>query len=435
MRSVRSRRSVWIVLVVFTFLLSGCEWVQDPKSLLSVPRLPDEQASLMSIITSHLPEGGAIIRPTNSSDNSAIRIADLNNDGQAEAIVFYETPDREVRIHGMILQSDGKTWSKTVDFDGEGVKLDRVDIVDLTNDNTLDLVIGYSYPESDSNKGMIIYSFNNNQLTKIFEQPYAQYVIDDLDRNMKNELYVVTNHKSKPPVLSQYKYDEDKLKKMTEKVMDNEINGFLNVMSGYISKDKRGIVMDANAGANYSFTIAVTLSESGELKEVFPKDLTIKKRTILSSDINADGIIEIPIPERPEGWEDYYEEYEIPFFQSYYQWDGKNDLRLVQKQFRDYMERFHFTIPVSWYGRVSIDTKSNINEYLRFIDFNTNETLAEVRFFSVETWERYKDKWTYLAAYGDEVIGIYSKEQLRLNDGTPKLPTVEQTKPEEAVKP
>lgn len=417
-----------LILALLTMLLAGCQWVQDPKSLLSVPKLPKEQANLASIVYSQLPEGASIVQPTHSSDGSKIRIADLNDDGRAEAIVFYETPDREVRLHGMILESDVDSWKVAAEFEGEGVKLDRVDIMDVTGDNTLDIIIGYSSADPTANKSMVIYSFHDKALKKIFEQPYSQYVIDDLDRNMKSEIYVLINRKSKSPVvLNQFGYKDNKITKLSEKQMDPEIAGVSNMISGHLSKDRRGIVIDAIADPNYALTMAYSIDSNGDLYEVFPKDLTIKSWLTLSEDVNSDGIIEVAIPEKPLGWE-LHEEFKVPFFTNYFQWDSDKGLKLVQRQFRDHYERYHFIIPLSWYGRVSIDTKSRVDEDLRFYDIHSNETLAEVRFFSVEAWDRYKDKWTYLAAYGDQVIGIYSKEPLNLNDGNTKLPDVEEDK-------
>ena len=431
MRKTRILRRSGLVLALFALLLNGCEVVQDPKSLLSVPKLPEEQANLASIVYSHLPEGGIIVRPTNSTDGSKIRIADLNNDGRAEAIVFYETPDRDVRLHGMILESNENNWNVAAEFDGEGVVLDRVDIVDVTGDNTLDIIVGYGSPDTSSNKGMVIYTFENNQLKKIFEQPYSYYVIDDLNGDLIHELYMVSYRKSKSPVLSQFQYIDNKMTKAAEKQFDTEIVGVSNLLSGHLSKDQRGIVIDAILEPAQYVTMAFSLSTDGQFDEVFPKELTVKNIMYLSEDVNSDGIIEIAIPESPQGWE-YYEEYETPYFTNYYQWDGNQGVILVQRQYRDHLERFHFTIPLSWYGRVSIDTRSRMDEYLRFYDVQSNDTLAEIRFFSVDTWDRYKEKWTYLAAYADEVIGIYSKEDLNINDGYTKLPDVETEEPSDS---
>lgn len=180
-------------------------------------------------------------------------------------------------------------------------------------------------------------------------------------------------------------------------------------------------MLDAVAGANYGVTDIIKLTEDNQLISILPEEMAIKPYNIASGDMNGDGIIEIAIPEMPSGW-DIYESYVIPYFTSYYQWDEKNGLKLVEKQYRDYEERFQLKLPNSWYGRVTIDTKSKKDEYIRFMDMHTNETLAEIKFFNPEMWETYKEKWTYLSSYGDTIIGVFSKEPLMLNRGTSKIP-------------
>ncbi|MGG4396275.1 hypothetical protein ABEX25_18390 [Paenibacillus thiaminolyticus] len=422
--TMRWIRSVSLLLLA-CILLSGCDWLEDPKSLMSMPRLPEDKAKIMTIISSQMPKEAEMLRPANAEDASAIRLADLNNDGRADtAIVFYETPDKDVRLHGLVFHSDGETWNKVVEFDGVGVSLDRVELVDLTHDNKLDLVVGYGGSDKDLNKGLVVYSFTQDGIVKIFEQPYSQFVIDDLNGDGKNQLYIVNNRRDMPPVLAMYDFKDGKMAKQNELTLDKDVNMYTNMISGYISKNQKGIVLDAVAGANYGVTDIIKLTEDNQLVSILPEEMAIKPYNIASGDMNGDGIIEIAIPEMPSGW-DIYESYVIPYFTSYYQWDEKNGLKLVEKQYRDYEERFQLKLPNSWYGRVTIDTKSKKDEYIRFMDMHTNETLAEIKFFNPEMWETYKEKWTYLSSYGDTIIGVFSKEPLRLNRGTPKIPDMD----------
>ncbi|WP_233698402.1 hypothetical protein [Paenibacillus profundus] len=423
MRTKRLIHSASLLLILLSVMLSGCQWIQDPKSLMSVPRLPTEKANLKSMIASQLPEGAILIRPTSSDDASAIRVTDLNNDGLADtAVVFYETPEKEVRIHGMVFHRDGDSWRMVVDFDGEGIKLDSVELIDITNDSRLDLVVGYGSNDTDLNKGLVIYTFTQDGINKLFEQPYSQFVIDDLDQNGKNQLFIVNNRRGQSPVLTAFDYQNGKMVKLNELAMDKEVNMYINMVSGFISKDHKGIVMDASAGANYWLTNVVVLNKDKVLEQVLSDDMTLKPYFTTSADINGDGIIEIAMPETPSGWDRLYESYEIPYFTNYFQWDGSNGLKLVDKQYRDYLDRFYLTFPKSWYGRVTVDTKSKKDEILIFVDQNTNEKLAEIRFFTPVMWDLNKEKWTYLSSFGDKIIGIISKEPLKLNKGLPKIP-------------
>ncbi|MCY7486683.1 hypothetical protein M5X06_17560 [Paenibacillus alvei] len=420
----RTIRKASLFLLLASLLLSGCEWVQDPKSMLKEPRLSADKANLKSIIDSQKPEGANVIRPRNADDTSTIRIADLNNDGKGEAIVFYETPDKDVRIHGMIFKSEGDTWTKVFDFDGEGTQLDRVELVDLTGDKNLELVVGYGSNDTKLNKGLVVYRFTDTEMIRMFEQPYSQFVIDDLDQSGKNKLFILNNRtgQSQTAQLSAFDYQNGKLIKYQDLKLSSLANSYTNMVSGFISKDRKGIVLDAIAGANYYLTDIIGMKKDQTLQALLQNGLGNKKEEILSMDMNSDGIIEIGKPETPQGWDQLYQPYEIPYFTNFFQWDGQQGLKLVEKQYRDHLNRFHLTFPKSWYGRVTVDTKSKKDEMLRFVDLHTNETFAIIRFFTPEAWESYKEKWTYLSSFGDKIIGIYSKEPLTANKAIPKIP-------------
>ncbi|WP_258276638.1 hypothetical protein [Paenibacillus sp. SC116] len=421
MNKRRTRRRSTTLLVAFTLLLSGCQVVADPISLLRVPKLPEVQENLSSVVDQEIKkENGVLVRPINSKVNSAIQTGDIDGDGVGEAITFYK-PEGVEGIHGMILKYDGSVWRKLTSFPGAGPNLDRVELVDFNEDNRTDIVVGYGPGDVELTKGLVVYSYIDSELTKMFEQPYSQFVIDDLNRDKKDELFIVNKRKDSPYELSMFGYKENTFVKRGELQLDSQAHNFNYVTSGFISKYKRGLVLDASTESNTGLTQVITLTENGKLKNILSEDLTYKANVIRSVDINADNIIEIASLEEPSGWE-LYEKYEIPYFTNYSQWDGNDGFQLVEKQYRDHQERFQFTIPRSWYGRVTIDTKSQVDEHIIFIDQFTNETLAEIRFFSVRSWERYKDKWLYLAAYGDQVIGINSKEVLDLK---PKLPLEE----------
>lgn len=309
----RTIRKASLLLLMASVLLSGCAWVQDPKSMLKEPRLSADKANLKSIIDSNKPEGANVIRPLNADDTSTIRIADLNNDGKGEAIVFYETPDKDVRIHGMIFKAEGDTWKKVFEFDGEGTQLDRVDLVDLTGDKTLELVVGYGSNDTKLNKGLVVYHFTDTEMIRMFEQPYSQFVIDDLDQSGKNKLFILNNRLGQVPVLSSFDYQFGKLVKFHELKLSTMANNYTHMVSGYISKDRKGIVLDADVGANYYTSSIIGMNKDHMLESLLEDGLANKEDEIISTDMNGDGIIEIGIPEKPYGW-DLYESYEIPLF-------------------------------------------------------------------------------------------------------------------------
>lgn len=90
--------------MLFMLLLSGCSFIQDPVLLMDTPELSAEKESLRAIIEANRPENASLIRSNREEDTNIIHFVDLDGDGVNEAVVFYETPDQNIGIHGMIFK-------------------------------------------------------------------------------------------------------------------------------------------------------------------------------------------------------------------------------------------------------------------------------------------------------------------------------------------
>ncbi|MNP19065.1 hypothetical protein D3C76_1115750 [compost metagenome] len=148
--------------------------------------------------------------------------------------------------------------------------------------------------------------------------------------------------------------------------------------------------------------------EENKLISVLNIDQTFKDIQIYSEDVDLDGIIDIGILETPKGWEHYSFD-EIPWFFSYYQWDGKDGMTFVRQQYHDYQNRFMLNFfPPEWHGNVTIDTTSNKDEYLLFKMVDTDKMVAEIKFFTQQEWDNGHGNWDLLVSASDKVIAYKS---------------------------
>jgi len=391
-------------------VLSGCtSFINDPVSRMISPRLPEDRATLMAAINALKPAGSLLIRPAND-DDSSIFTEDLNNDGIPETIVFYETPKEAVQIHGMILENQGNSWVKKLIFDGEGTVLESVNLKDVTNDGKLDIVAGFSRGDEGLQKGLVVYSYSGSSLGEVLQLSYSKYVIDDLNGDGVADITAVSLKRNDIATVTTYQYGDDGFVQLDKlDTLDPYINNYYNIVAGKVTEDKEGIVLDA-AVNSHSATSYIVVMENNKLRlAVGGNDLTFRDRRIVSEDIDGDGIIEIGILELPTGWE-YFDPNTIPYFTSYYKWDGTTGLSFAKQQYRDPSDRFYIDFPSEWYGNVTVDTKSVQDKYLKFIMSDTGETVAEVSFFSLTEWEREKSNgWELWGSDTDKIIGYRGK--------------------------
>lgn len=388
-------------------LLSGCTFISNPVSRMKTPRLPSDKASLMTAINAMMPAGASLIRPKND-DESSIRTADLNNDGIRETLVFYETPGEAVQLHGMILESQGDTWARKLVFDGEGSVLESLELKDLTMDGMLDIIVGYSRGDDSLQKALVIYRYDGGALTEMLTVPYNRFVIHDLNGDGVDDITVVSLKRNEYATISVYQYD-DGFKEIDKLDLDTNVSNYYNIVAGKVAEGKEGIVLDAsiNSHSGYSYMMVM---ESNQLRMVLPGDSrTFKDMRIPSEDIDGDGIIEIGRLEAPPGWE-YFESDAIPWFYTYYKWDGKDGLEFAMQQYRDPLGQFVLPLPKEEYGNITLDTKSQQQQFLRFILSDTGETVAEIAYFTPPEWERAKKSdWELWGRSSNKIIAYRGK--------------------------
>ncbi|MCJ8012508.1 VCBS repeat-containing protein [Paenibacillus sp. KQZ6P-2] len=421
----------WIYIPAAFFLLlllSGCSFISDPVLMMKTPELPAEKESLRSIVMANLPEDASLIRSNEENDTNVIHFVDLDNDGVNEAVVFYETPDQTIGIHGMIFRKTTGTWVKQITFDGAGKVLESLYFKDMTNDGRVDIVAGYSIGNEETQNYVFIYSYTGKTVERVLEHPYTNFVISDMNKDHVNDLTIVELKHGESNFITTFQYEDGSFLELDKLEMKPYIYDYYNVVAGKVYVDPEGnsvegIVLDAtlsNVG-EASFTTVIVM-EDGKLKSVLPnQDQTYRNYRVYSEDINNDGIIEIPLLNPPIGWSYFKNQDEIPYFCSYYQWDGKSGLKFVAEKYHDFKYDFDFGFfPPEWHNKITVDTKSEMNKYLRFVMIDSGKTVAEIKFFSLYEWDKQHDDWKYLKRTSEKVIAYKKSVDFDLSNNPNK---------------
>ncbi|MGW7161392.1 hypothetical protein [Paenibacillus taichungensis] len=368
-----------------------------------------DKEKLLNVVQREQPPESKLIRPKDMNNTSMIRVEDLNGDGAREAIVFYETPNENVRIHGMLLEEQGDSWVKKLTFDVPGNELQSFKVLDITNDGNPDIILGVSLQEQ---KALTAYSYKAGALEQVLGGvPYNQYIIDDVQGNTldlngdkKNDFAIVSLNNSGFASIALYQYDDGSFKEVDRMQTDYTVKEIYNALGGQIAKDKVGIVLDSELDDRSTFSQIIYVKDNKLVNAFKSPDQTYRDDKILSGDVDNDGIIEFGLKETPKGWEHYVFDSRMWFY-TFYQWDGKDDKKFVSFQYRDDADLFHLNLKPEWYGKITIDTKSEKEKYIRFKMIDTDETVGEIKYFTLSQWEQEKGKsWKEITRTNDRVI-------------------------------
>ncbi|MCM1024618.1 MAG: hypothetical protein NC395_11265 [Prevotella sp.] len=358
-------------------LTSGCSLGGSADSLLSAPRLSEEQNAVYDALIKSAGKDIRLKYPRAGEYRSAFVFADIDGEPDREAIVFYEkageTEDGgNVRIN--IIDRRGGKWTSVYDHAGAGTGIDRILFSDLGESGRQSVIIGYTLLSGE--RSAQIYSYENGLLNTEYSDSYSTMFTADLERDGSNELILVRpgNQVRKASVSSVAADPESG--GITEKssvALDEAAAEFVSVAAGYVGKETPAIFIDGLSGGQ--LTTEIIYSVDGQLRNpLYLGESALIEKTrrpsgYLCTDIDLDGVIEIPTltlfpgySEDASGTKLYSTDWNV--FDNY----------SIAKKYSSYYnvsEGYCFILPSRWDGVVTVKRDAATGEAV-FCKFRTD---------------------------------------------------------------
>lgn len=403
-------RSAIAALGLSAVMLSGCAASGSIESLLSPPMLYSGQAEVYDALTESVGRDIKLQYPRAGAYRSSFIIEDIDGDGDSEAVVFYRRGEKaeesgDLRINILDRDSAG-SWRSAYDLAGTGTGIDRVVISELSGSGRTSLIIGYT-GVSSADKSLKAYVYDGKTLTNTFSDNYSSFFITDMDKNGGNELSIIhpnNEYTGKQAYYSLVLDSGTRLYESSTVLLNEKTSDFVNIASGYVGTDTPAVYIDGLSGGQLSTEIIycirgilrnpLYLSGSEGIKD------TLRPSGFSSTDIDLDGVIEIPT---------------LGYFPGYTQ-DSRDAVRItnwnimdsfaITKKYASYYsasDGYCFMIPSRWDGVVTVkrDDKTGDAVFYKYrIDLlnSTDELLRIAAVTSEYAEER--------AAEGYTVLGI-----------------------------
>ncbi|AGK98819.1 WG repeat-containing protein [Clostridium pasteurianum] len=91
-------------------------------------------------LTGLLPKGAIIVTPLNIKETSPIKVGDLDQDGNLEAVIPYKLSDE---YYLMVLKKYNEQWYSVFSIKGKGIGINYLDYVDFEGNGIKDIVVGW----------------------------------------------------------------------------------------------------------------------------------------------------------------------------------------------------------------------------------------------------------------------------------------------------
>lgn len=375
---MRKNKVVTALAAAFcSVFMAGCSFGGSVDSLLSPPKLSEEQNAVYDALIRSAGKDIRLKYPRSGEYRSAFVFANIDSEPDREAIVFYEkTGETEgggnVRIN--IIDRRGGKWTSVYDHAGAGTSIDRILFSELGGSGRQSVIIGYMTLSGERN--VQVYDYEDGMLTSRYSDTYSTMFTADLERDGKNELILIRpGNQMKKASASLVSIDPESGEALETSgvALDESATEFVSVAAGYVGKETPAVFIDGLSGGQ--LTTEIIYSVDGQLRnplylgESGLIEKTRRPAGYTCTDIDLDGVIEIPTlslfpgySEDSSGTKLYSTDWNI--FDNY-------SITKKYSSFYNIGEGYCFILPSRWDGVVTAKRDSATGEVV-FCKFRTD---------------------------------------------------------------
>lgn len=384
-----------VISFVLIFSLCGCNFFKtDMAELFSPPTLTGDFKYISQVIKKTAGTGYTLKYPVRGEHRSAVVQYDIDGDKKNEAFAFYSKTDGDVTTMTVqIIRNKNGEWidGGTQTIIAAGV--DMVQFCDLDNDGICEILVGWQV-YGTSEMQLAVYSYSENTFVQRLLQKYTHFLTCDLNGDKKSGVLIIDINTTKQyNTAALFSLNDDGVVQTGICELDSKIQSASAPIVSELSNGKTAIYIDAVKGVG-AVTEVLIEERGGLTNPLFDADTRENIRTLRSSsytvsDINGDGILEIPVQENvPSVASDDLAE--KLYLTNWCQFDGEN-LTVQTTAMINMLDGYYFVIPTKWRNRIAVfkDTANRIREIYLY-DNNgatVGESLICIRVFDRKSWD------------------------------------------------
>lgn len=354
------KRIAWklMLLVVLLLCLSGCMF-RGGDELFDIPRTSETNQKLQDEIKSEMGSADAI-SPISGSNTQSIQLVDLDGDGVKEAVAFFRdgSAERPLKI-AIFKQAENGEYKRYALIEGAGSDIESIEYQDIIGGGEREVLV--SWQVTPTVHTLVAYSVGENQVAELMRSAYTRYLATDLNGDGKMELSLIQIDTSNPVVnrVELYVGAEGAMELQSSAPLSQGIVSLQLWEAGYLKDKVPTMMVTCEYGENNHITDIFALTETG-LKNITLDSAsrtstgTIRHYTgIGPSDINGDGITEIPITKIIPGYqntsitENFWEI-------NWMQYDRNGVGYRVLSTYHNNSERWYLQLPEKWENAITL---------------------------------------------------------------------------------
>lgn len=413
MKTICIKINFFLMVIVSLLVMTSCVKIYTPEELVKAPELNIENKEIKDALAQIIPQDAVLysISNFNKLTNSALLqgksffLQDFDNDGTKDVIALYK--NSKMQSFGVIiLKKYGGLWVKEKEIKLNSIEILDFDIVDIDDDGLDEMIIGYI---DESEKRIIsIFHAEKSGLKEIFKSEYYSFTFSNI--GAQNKLFLLISNFGSEPLTNKVKvfqFTENSFRKIDELIYPKGYNPY-NVQVGKIDQNHFGIFVDLFVYESYGQSDVLMLKE-GKLKSISSGTnniSTTQDTPIVCSDIDGDGIIEVPQTSSIMLSNEGLSHRKDLFVRNYYKIISLSQLKLVAQVYEDTVDmKIRINFPFEFFNKVLISKDPYSNKLTLYyspeeIGYESEGyAFLEILSLDVGYKNRYKD---YIFVHEDE---------------------------------
>ena len=290
------KNKIIIPLLLLLALLSGC-YSLGTDELYALPQRSPEYRALQTAVEA-AKGSGSYSAPVSGANRQAIQQVDLDGDGSEETLVFCKM-DGERPLKVLILRREGEGYVLTCTLEGEGTAFDSVQYAQIDGQPGMEILVSRRIGEQVQ-QFLSVYTLTDGAAVELMSSGYTAYTVLDLDGDQRSDIFVLRANADGPRAYAEYyRCADGELRKDAEASLSTGADSVKRILTGQIAEntpavfvasayDENNLITDVFSLWQNVFTNITQNDESGQSAQ------TVRNYYVYSTDIDNDGIIELP---------------------------------------------------------------------------------------------------------------------------------------------
>lgn len=295
--SIRNRIHFILAAAVLALLLTGCI-IRPPEELFRLPMQTEEYNSLREAIGRVMGPDMSYSSPISGTNQQPVQMADLDGDGEDEAIVFLKAAG-EHPLRTFVFDRIGDSFRNVCVIEGDGSDFAQVEYAQLDGTDGLEIIIGRQL-NNQVLQSIGAYSLQDGSPVELMSASYSEFSIVDLDGDGCRDLFLLRfTSEGRAGVAELYRCRSGEMEREPELTLSVGIGSIRSIQTGNLTDGQLAIFVSGVLSDSSIITDIFTILDDRFSSISSSDDLGLHSEVVRGfnayvTDIDEDGLMEIP---------------------------------------------------------------------------------------------------------------------------------------------